>query len=168
MTLPEPLFLTGEEYDALSTKEQKALWRDYQAERFRKAVEEYRWRMENPRFGPSLAPLDRTARCGLSCMIHSQHVYILCFGRPRLIRSRDFRPSERPWQNYPLTHYVGFTRQRPPSKRVRDHGGKYLYPYVVEIRPGTELDEFRIKCEENCARCGESLWYFRAPKETAG
>ena len=52
MTLPEPLFLTGEEYDALSTKEQKALWRDYQAERFRKAVEEYRWRMENPRFGP--------------------------------------------------------------------------------------------------------------------
>ena len=41
--LPESLFLTGEEYDALSTEEQKALWRDYRAERRRKAVEEYRW-----------------------------------------------------------------------------------------------------------------------------
>jgi hypothetical protein len=40
MMLPESLFLTGEEYDALLKEEQKGLWRDYRAERRKKAVEE--------------------------------------------------------------------------------------------------------------------------------
>jgi hypothetical protein len=172
VTLPEPLFLTGEEWEALSTEEQRALWRNSRAtraERLEKILEARRWREANPILGAEFAPLDRSARCTPSCGIHNQHVYILCFGSPRVIRDRDYRPSEpRPVTNYALLHYVGWTGQHPPSKRVRDHGGKYLFPYIVEIRPGTPRDEFRIKCEETCARCGESLWYYRVPRETAG
>ena len=64
-----------------------------------------------------------------------------------------------PSRKYPISHYVGWTSQRPPINRVRQHGAKSAH-YVAQIRPGTVRDEERAKCLETCPRCGQSLWYY--------
>jgi hypothetical protein len=96
--------------------------------------------------------------CPGECLAHRQHIYILCYGRPVLVRDRDYLRRD-PSKRYPISHYVGWTSQLPPIKRVRQHGAKSAH-YIAQIRPGTMLDEEHAKRFEPCPRCGQSLWYF--------
>jgi hypothetical protein len=93
-----------------------------------------------------------TQSCEPGCMRHREHVYILCYGEPVVIKEGDC--GERP-----VTHYVGYTQQQPPVKRVWQHG-RGSARALVRIRPGTLRDEARAKCLEKCPRCGGRLWYF--------
>ena len=48
-------------------------------------------------------------------------------------------------------HYVGWCQRQPPVNRVREHAAMSAY-FLVEVRPGTTNDEFRIKYERGFAR----------------
>src|SRR5690349_18023511 len=96
--------------------------------------------------------------CEPGCLEHSEHVYILCYGRPVLVRDRDYLRDD-PSMDYPITHYVGWTGQQPPVKRVRDHGAKSAR-YIARTFPGSMRDQERIKLFESCPECGKSLWYY--------
>jgi hypothetical protein len=95
--------------------------------------------------------------CVPDCRKHSRHVYIICYGKPVLVRDRDYLPQDRDFK-YPITHYVGYTTQLPID-RVRQHAALSAH-YLVEVRPGTMADEESAKLYEKCPRCGQSLWYF--------
>ncbi len=95
--------------------------------------------------------------CPGDCRVHRQHVYTLCYGRPVRVRDRDYIPVD-PAYDYPISHYVGYTTQRPID-RIRQHGARSAH-YIVAIRPGTARDEENIKRSGTCARCGHSLWYY--------
>jgi hypothetical protein len=146
--LPEAVFLTGE---------QKVLLRQAGLEQWRAGLEE---RKQVRR--AAIRAMDRSVRCPPGCLEHLMHVYVICYGKPTLIRSRDY--YREPFENYPIDHYVGWTQQQPPVKRVREHAAMSAH-FLVEVRPGTTSDEFRIKYEELCPKCGRSLWYYRTPKE---
>lgn len=98
------------------------------------------------------------AECSGQCLAHRQHIYILCYGRSVLVRSRDYLRDD-PSRKYPISHYVGWTGQRPPINRVRQHGAKSAH-YIAQIRPGTMRDEEQAKRFETCPKCGQSLWYY--------
>jgi hypothetical protein len=53
--------------------------------------------------------------CEPKCREHRNHIYIICYGRPVKVRDRDYLHEDRDaWASgYPITHYVGFTTQRP-------------------------------------------------------
>jgi hypothetical protein len=97
-------------------------------------------------------------QCPPSCLVHPEHVYILCYGRPVLVRDRDYLHRD-PAVDYPITHYVGYTAQQPPVKRVREHGARSAR-HIAAVRPGTVRDEANAKRNECCPRCGGSLWYY--------
>jgi hypothetical protein len=95
--------------------------------------------------------------CKLTCDKHDEHVYTLCYGRPTLVKDRDHITRD-PIRDYPITHYVGFTT-RQPIVRIREHGAHSI-DYVIDIQPGTELQEEGIKLFQNCSQCGGSLFYY--------
>jgi hypothetical protein len=103
----------------------------------------------------STVPVVNTQPCDPRCTRHRSHVYVICYGEPFIPDQADLG-----YPAYPVTHYVGFTEQHPPLRRVQSHG-RGSTAGLVEIRTGTLRDEARIKCLEKCARCGESLWYYR-------
>ena len=146
--LPEVIFLTAE---------QNVLLRRAGLEQWRAGLEERKQARRT-----AIQAMDRSVRCPPGCLEHLMHVYIICYGKPTLIRSRDY--YRKPIENYPIDHYVGWTQQQPPVERVRQHGAMSAH-FLVEIRPGDTDDEFRIKYEELCPRCGKSLWYYRTPRE---
>ena len=88
-------------------------------------------------------------------MRHRAHVYIICYGKPTVPAAADL--GLRP---YPVLHYVGYTGQYPPVKRVWAHG-RGSGPGLVEIRPGNLREELRVKLLGKCPRCGKPLWYYR-------
>jgi len=96
--------------------------------------------------------------CRPDCTEHPEHIYILCYGRPTIVRDRDHLIGD-PTHDYPITHYVGWTRQLPPIKRVRQHAAGSAH-FVAQIRPGTTEDEDAAKRGECCPACGGSLWYY--------
>lgn len=96
--------------------------------------------------------------CRPDCLDHPEHVYILCYGTPTVVGSRDYLVTD-PARGYPITHYVGHTQQQPPIKRVRQHGARSAH-FVAEIRPGSWHDEHETKRTGACPSCGASLWYF--------
>jgi hypothetical protein len=100
--------------------------------------------------------------CAPTCAEHPEHVYVLCYGQPVYVRSRDYlrRETER---NYPIDHYVGYTRQQPPVKRVRQHGCRSAQ-HIARIVPGDERLELGLKLVGRCPTCGGSLWYYQAPR----
>jgi len=73
--------------------------------------------------------------CSGRCLDHPEHVYILCYGRPTVVSDRDYLPDD-PTLDYPITHYVGYTRQQPPLRRIWSHGARSAH-YIAQIRPGT-------------------------------
>ena len=94
--------------------------------------------------------------CEPNCRKHRMHIYIICYGKPVMVRDRDYLRQD--WETrYPITHYVGFTTQLPID-RVRQHAALSAH-YLVEVRPGTEFDEQTAKLYEKCPRCSRSLWY---------
>ncbi len=99
-------------------------------------------------------------RCDPKCREHRAHIYIICYGKPTVVRDRDYlRADGDAWgSGYPITHYVGFTTQVPVD-RVRQHAALSAH-YLVEVRPGGGADELNAKLYEKCPRCGGSLWYF--------
>jgi hypothetical protein len=100
---------------------------------------------------------DDEGLCAGNCRAHGEHVYILCYGRPVMVRDRDYLLAD-PTGEYPISHYVGYTTQLPID-RVRQHGARSAH-YLVAVQPGTERDEYQIKRTGTCPRCGKSLWYF--------
>jgi hypothetical protein len=122
------------------------------------------------RRGPSLFPRQAgeeqfyfyykpdVGQCPAQCLSHPEHIYILCYGRPVLVRDRDYLLDD-PSRDYPITHYVGYTAQQPPVKRVREHGARSAH-HIAAIRPGSMRDEEHAKSVEACPRCSQSLWYY--------
>jgi hypothetical protein len=84
-------------------------------------------------------------------------VYVLCFGKPRHVPDGDV--------GHPVSHYVGWTQQVPPWRRVTSHGGAR---FLVSINPGTPTDEERLKASGTCALCGSPLEYRAPGVEAAG
>lgn len=98
------------------------------------------------------SPQPAGSPCPADCLEHPEHVYILCYGRPVVVSSIDTESG-------PISHYVGWTSQQPPVRRVRAHGARSAH-YIAQIRPGTLADEDHAKRHEFCPRCGKSLWYY--------
>jgi hypothetical protein len=90
--------------------------------------------------------------CPRNCASHPEHVYILCYGKTVVIREGDCG-------KVPVSHYVGYTMQRPPVRRVWQHGAGSAAA-LVEMRPGNLRDELRVKILGSCPACGRSLWYY--------
>jgi hypothetical protein len=114
--------------------------------------------VSNP-LSPRIPPVNPAGNCEPKCREHSEHVYILCYGKPTLVRDRDYLLTLDTYdKNYPITHYVGYTTQLPVD-RIRQHAAKSAH-FIADIRPGTQANEVAIKLYEKCPTCGKSLWYF--------
>lgn len=101
-------------------------------------------------------------RCPNDCSEHPEHVYVICYGRPVCVSDRDHIPGEE--QGYPIDHYVGYTRQHPPVRRVWSHANRSAR-HLVALFPGTMDDEEQLKIDGFCPACGKSLWYYSTPKD---
>lgn len=55
-----------------------------------------------------------------------------------------------------IRHYVGWTQQRLPRKRINRHGPAALRE-IVYLEPGTIRDEQSMKSSGGCPKCGEAL-----------
>uniref|UniRef100_UPI003F491031 hypothetical protein n=1 Tax=Actinoplanes sp. CA-151224 TaxID=3239904 RepID=UPI003F491031 len=99
--------------------------------------------------------------CLPDCDEHLEHVYVICYGRPVHVADRDFLPGEE--IDYPIDHYVGYTRQHPPMKRVRSHGNR-SGRHLAALLPGSIDDEERLKVTGQCPACGKDLWYYSKPR----
>jgi hypothetical protein len=76
-------------------------------------------------------------------------VYVLCLGSSTYVAESDRRHVR------PTTHYVGWTGQDPPERRIRQH--QVPLDSVASMAAGTADDEARIKREGSCPRCGVAL-----------
>jgi hypothetical protein len=92
------------------------------------------------------------------------HVYLLHYEVPQVVRSvsRDYAgPSPKAdldglLSAGPIRHYVGWTQQAKPSKRISRHGPAASRD-VVCLQPGTTRDEQTLKGTGTCPKCGEAL-----------
>lgn len=92
------------------------------------------------------------------------NVYVLHYEVPQIVKSvsRDYAgPSPQADSDgflsaTPIRHYVGWTQQARPSKRISRHG-LAARREVVYLRPGTTRDELTLKLTGTCPKCGESL-----------
>lgn len=96
-----------------------------------------------------LPPLARV-RCPDHCRDHRQHLYIACFDHPTRLHDADTRNA--------VMHYVGWTRQRPPLRRVEQHGA-ICRESLVTIVPGTLAEEALLKEHGRCPKCQRPLRY---------
>jgi len=91
-------------------------------------------------------------------------VYVLHYEVPQVVKSvsRDYAgPSPQSDADgflsaTPIRHYVGWTQQAKPSKRISRHGPA-VNREVVYLQPGTTRDEQILKLTGTCPKCGESL-----------
>ena len=111
------------------------------------------WRADPP---PGYLPA-----CPPDCRQHPQHIYILCFGRPVKVADRDYLDEETA-RDYPIHHYVGWTRRQPPVIRIRAHSHTSAR-HIAHLQPGDEQLELRVKESWRCPWCGSSLWYYAIP-----
>ncbi len=89
-------------------------------------------------------------------------VYALHYEVPQVLRSvsSDYAgPSPRSDADGflsagPIRHYVGWTQQAKPAKRISRHGPA-AYREVVYLQPGTMHDETALKLTGACPKCGE-------------
>lgn len=109
----------------------------------------------------TVAPLLRDG-CPFECIEHEEHVYVACFDEPTLIRDRDHHPED-PEHHYPLKHYVGWTTQQPPVKRLNQHGAVCRRQCVLLV-PGSKEDESDLKESGRCPKCNATLWHYLAIK----
>lgn len=106
------------------------------------------------------SPLSRPGR-DPTCDGPSEHIYMLCYGRPTLISDRDWAPHDRlgDRDSYPISHYVGWTRRHPRSTRVRQHSAKSGH-FSATIVSGDKQDEALVKASGECPQCAGSLDYY--------
>lgn len=95
-------------------------------------------------------PLTRP-RCANECREHAKPIYIACFEEPTQLRDSDA-------DDIAIRHYVGWTRQHPPIRRVSQHGA-ICRESLVAIIPGSLAEEDSLKVNERCPKCGDPLWY---------
>lgn len=99
-----------------------------------------------------------------TCDEHELHLYVVCYGQPTLVKSRDWHaydgarydPDFKP---YPISHYVGITKQKPAVKRLWQHAANSAR-HVVAVMPGTHYEESVLKAFGTCPHCDGSLDYF--------
>jgi hypothetical protein len=92
------------------------------------------------------------------------HIYVLHYEVPQIVKSvsGDYAgPSPRADSDgfvsaTPIRHYVGWTPQRLPRKRINRHGPAALRE-IVHLQPGTAQDEQTMKLTGTCPKCGEPL-----------
>ena len=139
------------------------VWRTTDAEARRLAAAQAGAHLLPPAPEPLGSPPLERPPCDPLCDQHACHVYICCFDVPTWLRDRDYYPAD--VRDYPLRHYVGFTSQHPPVKRVKQHGAEALRGLKLVI-PGTQSDEAHLKQDELCPSCGQALWYFEGAPGT--
>lgn len=98
--------------------------------------------------------------CALECLAHEEHVYVVCFDEPTRVADRDHHPDD-PKRDYPVQHYVGWTTQQPPVKRLNQHAAACRRSLVLLV-PGSKGDERLLKTQGRCPRCNDTLWYYLA------
>lgn len=108
---------------------------------------------------PRVPPLRRDP-CAPECLAHDEHVYLACFDEPTPVADRDHHQDD-PDRNYPVRHYVGWTTQQPPIKRLNQHGAACRSNLVLLV-PGSKRDESLLKMLGRCPRCNGALWYYLA------
>lgn len=107
---------------------------------------------------------DIEAKHGLSLNEVVGHVYVLHYETPQVVKSVsvDYAGPDPAMDNdgllsfEPIRHYVGWTQQSNPRKRINRHGPAALRE-VVYLEPGTTDDEEAMKRAGSCPKCGESL-----------
>jgi hypothetical protein len=90
------------------------------------------------------------------------HVYVLHYEVPQLVKSvsgdyagpSPVADSDGYLSARPIRHYVGWTQQTKPSKRISRHGPAALRE-LVYLQPGTTRDERQLKLTGTCPKCGE-------------
>ncbi|HET7012496.1 MAG TPA: hypothetical protein VFI65_01205 [Streptosporangiaceae bacterium] len=113
---------------------------------------------------------DLEAKYGLPLHQIPGQVYVLHYEVPQVVRSvsRDYAgASPRVDKDGllsagPIRHYVGWTQQARPSKRISRHGPA-ANREVVYLEPGTTRDEQAMKLTGTCPKCGEALAESLAP-----
>jgi hypothetical protein len=108
--------------------------------------------------------LDLEASHGLPVEQIAGTVYALHYDPPRVVRSvsgdyagPDPRSDSSGWLSAgPIAHYVGWTQQRDPRKRIGRHAPMGVSE-IVCLQPGTMLDERQMKATGSCPVCGQ--WY---------
>lgn len=106
--------------------------------------------------------LDLEAKHGLPIEQIPGMVYALHYDPPRVIRSvsgeyagPDPQRDASGWLSAgPIRHYVGWTQQRDPRKRIGRHAPLGVTE-IVHLEPGTMLDEHKLKRTGHCPKCGE-------------
>lgn len=107
---------------------------------------------------------DLEAKHGLPLDQIPGSVYVLHYEVPQIVKSvsTDYAgPYPRSdtdglLSKTPIRHYVGWTQQAKPSKRIGRHGPAALRK-VVYLQPGTMHDEQTMKLTGTCPQCGEPL-----------
>lgn len=107
---------------------------------------------------------DIAAKYGLPLDQIPGQVYVLHYEVPQVVKSvsLDYAGPAPRIENReavsatPIRHYVGWTQQRLPRKRINRHGPAALRE-IVYLEPGTTQDEETMKQTGTCPKCGESL-----------
>lgn len=102
-------------------------------------------------------------------------VYVLHYEIPQVVMSvsTDYagsapKSNERGYLSArPIRHYVGWTQQAKPSRRISAHGPAAARE-VVYLEPGTLADERAMKLTGRCPKCGEPLADSLASDHTIG
>jgi len=100
------------------------------------------------------------AKYGLPLELCPGMVYCLHYDPPRLLKEVGYEqlgnqrdPRTRKLNTtVPNRHYVGWTQQADPRRRIRQHAPMAVTD-VVYLEPGTITDEWRIKVGDSCPRC---------------
>jgi hypothetical protein len=106
--------------------------------------------------------LDLEAKHGVPLEQIPGMVYALHYDPPRVVRSvsGDYagvepRADSAGWLSAgPIRHYVGWTQQRDPRKRISKHAPMSATE-IVDLAPGTMRDEHELKLTGQCPKCGE-------------
>ena len=107
---------------------------------------------------------DVEAKRGLPLDQIPGHVYVVHYDEPQVAKSVsvDYAgPSPSADADgflsaAPIRHYVGWTQQRLPRKRINRHGPAAVRE-VGYLQPGTTKDEHTMKLTGMCPKCGEPL-----------
>ena len=105
---------------------------------------------------------DLEAKYGMPLEQIPGKVYVLHYDVPQRIKSvsRDYAgPNVVPGPGglvsaKPIRHYVGWSQQADPRKRIYNHGPA-AFRDIVYLEPGTMVDELGLKVVGKCPKCGE-------------
>jgi hypothetical protein len=107
--------------------------------------------------------LDLEAKHGMPLDQIRGTVYALHYDPPRVVKSvsADYAglhprsDSDGLLSAGPVTHYVGWTQQANPRKRIGRHAPMGVTE-IVQMIPGTTWDEHELKASGHCPKCGEA------------